>query len=151
MTVHQNNHPQSSEIYVISEYHITGSRSTFEFQSRVNLSGPSLYCIARTLGKEIRHLIGLAGARLTRSDFRLNLLLLKVRDIEEFYYFRYWNYTMQWTNSWNKDKDNIYIYRYAGRYKFWGLKKKCDQHHLCRTHSILFSGLLLIYHFVYAW
>ena len=28
----------------------TGSRSTFEFTSRVNLSGPSLYCIARTLG-----------------------------------------------------------------------------------------------------
>ena len=30
---------------------ITGSRSTFEFQGRVNLSGPSVYCIARTLGK----------------------------------------------------------------------------------------------------
>ena len=29
----------------------TGSRSTFEFPSRVNLSGPSLYCIAQTLGK----------------------------------------------------------------------------------------------------
>ena len=29
----------------------TGFRSTFEFPSRVNLSGPSLYCIARTLGK----------------------------------------------------------------------------------------------------
>ena len=29
----------------------TGSRSTFEFPSRVNLSGPRLYCIARTLGK----------------------------------------------------------------------------------------------------
>ena len=29
----------------------TSSRSTFEFPSRVNLSGPSLYCIARTLGK----------------------------------------------------------------------------------------------------
>ena len=27
------------------------SRSTFEFPSRVNLSVPSLYCIARTLGK----------------------------------------------------------------------------------------------------
>ena len=26
-------------------------RSTFEFPNRVNLSGPSLYCIARTLGK----------------------------------------------------------------------------------------------------
>ena len=29
----------------------TGSRSTFNFTSRVNLSGPSLYCIARTLGE----------------------------------------------------------------------------------------------------
>ena len=28
---------------------ITGNRSTFEFPSRVNLSGPNLYCIARTL------------------------------------------------------------------------------------------------------
>ena len=46
----------------------TGSRSTFEFPSRVNLSAPSLYCIARTLGKLSRHSIGLA---------RLNLLLLK--------------------------------------------------------------------------
>jgi len=30
---------------------ITGSCSTFEFPSRVNISGPSLYCIAETLGK----------------------------------------------------------------------------------------------------
>ena len=29
----------------------TGSHSTFAFPSRVNLSCPSLYCIARTLGK----------------------------------------------------------------------------------------------------
>ena len=29
----------------------TGSRSTFEFPSRVNFSVPSLYCIAWTLGK----------------------------------------------------------------------------------------------------
>ena len=29
----------------------TGSRSTFEFPIRVNLSSPNLYCIARTLGK----------------------------------------------------------------------------------------------------
>ena len=37
----------------------TGSRSTFEFPSQVNLSGPSLYLA-----------LGLAGAtRLTRSDF----------------------------------------------------------------------------------
>jgi len=28
-----------------------GSRSTFEFPSRVNLSGPSLYCITRALGE----------------------------------------------------------------------------------------------------
>ena len=57
---------------------ITGSSSTFEFPSRVNLSGPSLYCIARTLSKWSRHSIGLAGAtRLTRSDFVLILLLLK--------------------------------------------------------------------------
>jgi len=40
-------------------------------------------------------------------------------------------------------KDNIY--RYAGRYKFRGLEKMCKQHHLCRTHGILSSGLLLIY------
>jgi len=56
----------------------TGSHSTLEYPSRVNFSGPNLYCIARTLGKWSRHSIGLAGAtRLTQSDFRLNLLLLK--------------------------------------------------------------------------
>ena len=56
----------------------TGSCSTFEFPSLVNLSGLSLYCIARTLDKSSRHSIGLASAtRLTWSDFRLNLLLLK--------------------------------------------------------------------------
>ena len=56
----------------------TGSRSTFEFQSRVNLSPPRLLCIARTLVKWSRRSIRLAGAtRLTWSDFRLNLLLLK--------------------------------------------------------------------------
>ena len=33
-----------------SRHSSTGSRSTFEFTIRVNLSGPSLYCIARTLG-----------------------------------------------------------------------------------------------------
>ena len=61
-----------------SKVYITNSRSTFEFPSRANLSGPSLYCIARTLGKYSIHSIGLAGAiRLTRSDFRFNLLLLK--------------------------------------------------------------------------
>ena len=60
------------------KFTITGSRSTFEFPSRVNFSGPSLHCIARTLGKWSRHSIGIAGAtKLTRSDFRLNLLLLK--------------------------------------------------------------------------
>ena len=31
--------------------HLTGSRSTFEFPSWINLSGPSLFRIARTLGK----------------------------------------------------------------------------------------------------
>ena len=50
----------------------------WNFRARSNLSGPSLYCIARTMGKKSGHSIGLAGAtRLTRSDFRLNLLLLK--------------------------------------------------------------------------
>ena len=29
----------------------TGSLGTFEFPNRVNLSGPSLYCVARTLGE----------------------------------------------------------------------------------------------------
>ena len=48
--------------------HYTGSR-TFKFPSRVNLYNPSVYCV---------HSIGLVGAtRLTRSDFRLNLLFLK--------------------------------------------------------------------------
>ena len=57
---------------------LTGSCSTFEFPSRVNFSGPSLYCIARSVGKWSRLSIGLAAAtRLTRSDFRLNFLLLK--------------------------------------------------------------------------
>ena len=37
----------SSEV----EAEVTGSRSTFVFPSRVNFSGPSLYCIAQTLGK----------------------------------------------------------------------------------------------------
>ena len=36
------------EFYVLI---LHGQRSTFEFPSRVNLSVPSLYCIARTLGK----------------------------------------------------------------------------------------------------
>ena len=32
-------------MYVLNSYTtVTGSRSTFEFPSRVNLSGPSLYC-----------------------------------------------------------------------------------------------------------
>ena len=40
-------------IFPIFMHHqeITGSCSTFEFLSRVNLSGPSLYCIARILFK----------------------------------------------------------------------------------------------------
>ena len=52
-------------------------------------------CIAQTLGKWSRHSIGLAGAtRLTRSDFRLNLLLLKgqgMRDTPEIEYEYYIN------------------------------------------------------------
>ena len=36
--------------------------AAFEFPSRVNLSGPSFYCIAQTLGKWSRHSVGLAGA-----------------------------------------------------------------------------------------
>ena len=67
-----------NKVYVQFSLICTGSRSTFEFPSGVNLSGPSLYCIPWTLGNKCRHSIGLAGAtRLTRSDFRLNLLLLK--------------------------------------------------------------------------
>ena len=31
-------------------HHTTGSRSTFEFPSQVNLFGPSLYCVAWTIG-----------------------------------------------------------------------------------------------------
>ena len=31
-------------------YSVMGSRGTFKFPSRVDLSGPSLYCIARKLG-----------------------------------------------------------------------------------------------------
>ena len=38
-------------LYRYSVTFIPGSRSTFEFPSRVNLSGPSLYCIVQTLGK----------------------------------------------------------------------------------------------------
>ena len=45
-------------------------------------------------------------------------------------------------------KDNIYIDMQAGIFR--GLEKMCKQHNLCRTHGILSSGLLLIYHFVYA-
>ena len=71
----------------------TDSRSTFEFPSRINLSGPRFYCIARTLGKGSRHSIGLAGeTRLTWSDFWLNLLLLKgqgcVDNTSVFHFFR---------------------------------------------------------------
>ena len=50
------------------------------FRAGSTFSRPSLYCIARTLGKQSSHSIGLASAtRLTRSDFRLNLLLLKIQ------------------------------------------------------------------------
>ena len=74
----------------MSLFHVSlfmGSRSTFEFPSRVNSSGPSLYCIARSLGKWSRHSIGLADAtRLKRSDFRMNLLLLKGQRCVYFMY-----------------------------------------------------------------
>ena len=69
-----------SKVQTVLHVHIcdTGSRSTLEFPSRVNFSVPSLYCIAQTLGNKSRHSVGLADAsRLTRSDFRLNLLLIK--------------------------------------------------------------------------
>ena len=56
----------------------TGSRSTFEFPSRVNLSGPSLYCIARTMGKHWQTLNRTSLCdKVAWSDFSLNLLLLK--------------------------------------------------------------------------
>ena len=42
---------QIEECFMVYDYDFRGSRSTFEFPSRVNFSGPSLYCIARTLGK----------------------------------------------------------------------------------------------------
>ena len=45
-----------------------GSRSTFEFPIRVNLSCPSLYCTARTLST---WLVG--ATRLTRSDLMLHI------------------------------------------------------------------------------
>ena len=57
-------------------YYLHGQpSSTFEFLSRVNLSGPSLYCIGRKLGKESRHSILAGATMLTRSDFRLNFFL----------------------------------------------------------------------------
>ena len=65
-------------IHILNKLYHTGSRITFEFPSLVNLFGPSFYRIARTLSKQSRHSIGLAGAtRLTRSDFRFNFLLLE--------------------------------------------------------------------------
>jgi len=39
---------QIEECFMVYDYDFAGSRRTFEFLSRVNLSGPSLYCIART-------------------------------------------------------------------------------------------------------
>jgi len=57
-------------------YYLHGQpSSTFEFLSRVNLSGPSLYCVGRKLGKESRHSILAGATMLTRSDFRLNFFL----------------------------------------------------------------------------
>ena len=59
--------------------YITGSRSTFKLPNRVNLSGSRLYCIARTSDKWSRHWkdYPVQQGTLTRSDFRLNLLLLE--------------------------------------------------------------------------
>ena len=63
---------------------ITGSRSTFEFPSRVNLSGPSLYCIARTLNRT-----GRCNKVDAVPDFRFNLLLLKNQScVYTIYYTR---------------------------------------------------------------
>ena len=47
---HTNNIKQNRRVRHMNNP-LTGSRSTFEFPSQVNLSGPSLYYIARTLGK----------------------------------------------------------------------------------------------------
>ena len=40
---------ESKKLCKIMSLYFTGRRTTFEFPSRVNLSGPSLYCAARTL------------------------------------------------------------------------------------------------------
>ena len=47
----------------------TGSCSTFEFSSRVNLSGLSLYCIARTLGKRTGRCNKVDAVRLGGVEF----------------------------------------------------------------------------------
>ena len=44
-----------------------------------------------------------------------------------------------------------YIYRDEKVVKFRGLEKNLKQHHLCRAHGILSSGLLLIYHALCLW
>ena len=72
-----------------------GSRSTFEFTSRVNLSSPNLYCTARTLGfikqtlNRTSRCNKVDAVRLYAS-YKLNLLLLKgqrcVKDpLDKFY------------------------------------------------------------------
>ena len=58
--------------------HSTGSRSTFEFPSRSTFPVPVCTLSSRHWVNKAGTHIGLAGAtRLTRLNFRLNLLLLK--------------------------------------------------------------------------
>ena len=71
--------------------YITGSRSTIEFPSRVNLSGLSLYCIARTLGTLIKETL-IRTSRCNKVDavrlyalYRLNLLLLAGAEVRVIY------------------------------------------------------------------
>ena len=56
-------------------------RSTFEFPSRFNLSGPSLYCTGTVS----------CATRLTWLDFRLNFLLLKGQRCGKYIMYTYWN------------------------------------------------------------
>ena len=90
---HEYKKTDSSE-YSSLQFHplFTCSRSTFEFPSRVNLSGLSLYCTWT----------GKAGAtRLTRSDFMIHmidLLLLQicVEKVNFSWYYCYLTVTTLW-------------------------------------------------------
>ena len=75
----------SSTIYLNNLFHyifrgfslfifITGSRRTFEFPSRVNFSGPSLYC---TSSMDMSSRSNKVDAVRLYASYRLNLLLLK--------------------------------------------------------------------------